>query len=67
MWNRCLFLMKLITMFGFSFFFFIKGCPDGTNPDQIRCLVDACTYEKCPRFPEADCVSVLFLQIFYEN
>ncbi|XP_052692284.1 carboxypeptidase inhibitor SmCI-like [Crassostrea angulata] len=33
------------------------GCPDGTNPDQIRCLVDACTYEKCPRFPEADCVS----------
>lgn len=48
-------------------FFFIKGCPDGTNPDQIRCLVDACTYEKCPRFPEADCVSVLFLQIFYEN
>lgn len=48
-------------------FFLIKGCPDGTNPDQIRCLVDACTYEKCPRFPEADCVSVLFLQIFYEN
>lgn len=41
--------------------FFYKGCPDGTNPDQIRCLVDACTYEKCPRFPEADCVSVPFL------
>ncbi|XP_077979333.1 uncharacterized protein LOC144434690 [Glandiceps talaboti] len=30
-----------------------KECPPGIG--QVQCLVDPCTYESCPAYPEATC------------
>ncbi|XP_061180678.1 tissue factor pathway inhibitor 2-like [Saccostrea echinata] len=32
------------------------GCPNGTNPDKVRCIVGACTIQTCRRYPWAICV-----------